>query len=234
MALHLSLQLLVSSLAVGTCYQKLSFDGATASSTYAVGSNPFEHAALHATTQSAGYWCSTASQAAGQVVTWTGFLDAQRSVSGITLSWAYSPGELKILVSTDGANFFEQQSWHRPARAEMAYEHTLMFSDPVDVRAVTLFMRTPQSWAYFGLNQVLLLAEPGPVMIVSGASTSAGDLCLVLAGRSVHERAAPIALKPCLSAIAAGDGADVFKFTPRDNVVHDGSKLCLTSANMNS
>ena len=222
------LLILCASFSSGLCHQQASFDAASASSTYT--GESFGHAAGQAIVPGAGYWCSSGAHTLGQVVTWTGMLDAQRSVSGINLNWAYAPGELKVLVSADGANFDEQQGWEQLTRGEMAYAHTVMFSAPVVVRAVALVMRLPRPWVYFGLNQAALLADPGPVMIVSGSSSVAGELCLVVAGAALSQDGAPIALKPCLSSIAAGDGADIFKFTPQGQVVNLASQMCVTLA----
>ena len=85
---------------------------------------------------------------------------------GLKIDWAYSPGEVKILTSSDGANFEEAKCWQSSTRAEVAYVETFMFDTPLNVKAVTISMRSPLSWGYFGINSVALLAEPGPYMLV--------------------------------------------------------------------
>ena len=96
------------------------------------------------------------------------------------MDWAYAPGEVKILTSSDGANFDEVQFWQSSARAEVAFEETLMFPTPQSVKAVTIAMRSPQSWGYFGINSVALLAEPGPFMLVRYAHESLVQVVLTV------------------------------------------------------
>ena len=110
--------------------------------------------------------CSAGSSGKMQTVTWTGVLNSRRSALGLKIDWAYSPGEVKILTSSDGANFEEAQCWKPSARAEVAYVESFMFDAPLNVKAVTISMRMPMSWGYFGINSVALLAEPGPYMLV--------------------------------------------------------------------
>lgn len=99
-------------------------------------------------------------------MTWTGVVNSRRLALGVKIDWAYSPGEVKILTSSDGANFEEAKCWQSSARAEVAYEESLMFDTPLNVKAVTIAMRSPLSWGYYGLNNVALIAEPGPFMLV--------------------------------------------------------------------
>lgn len=79
-----------------------------------------------------------------------------------------------------------------------------MFDSLRTVKAVTIVMRSPQSWGYFGINSVALIAQPGPFMLVSGITSPAGEQCLVTGASGVH-------LEPCLEAIAAGDGREVLQ-----------------------
>jgi hypothetical protein len=110
--------------------------------------------------------CSGGGHGKAQTVTWTGVLNSRRSALGLKIDWAYSPGEVKILTSSDGANFEEARCWQPSARAEVAYVESFMFDAPLNVKAVTISMRLPLSWGYFGINSVALLAEPGPYMLV--------------------------------------------------------------------
>ena len=144
---------------------------------------------------------------------------------GVKVDWAYAPGEVKILTSSDGANFEEAKCWQSSTRPEAAYEESFMFDSPRNIKAVSIAMQAPQSWGYFGINSVSLIAEPGPLMLVrkparwsgvlfgsqlfpwnsSGITSSAGEQCLV-AGQL------GLGLEPCLEAIAAGDGREVMQF----------------------
>ena len=93
-------------------------------------------------------------------------LHARRTGLGVKVDWAYSPGEVKVLTSSDGSNFEEAKCWQSSTRAEVAYAETIMFDAPLNVKAITISMRSPSSWAYFGINSVALLAKPGPFMLV--------------------------------------------------------------------
>ena len=55
--------------------------------------------------------CSSGGHGKAQTVTWTGILNSRRSALGLKIDWAYSPGEVKILTSSDGANFEEAKCW---------------------------------------------------------------------------------------------------------------------------
>ena len=49
--------------------------------------------------------CSAGGHGKAQTVTWTGVLNSRRSALGLKIDWAYGPGEVKILTSSDGATF---------------------------------------------------------------------------------------------------------------------------------
>ena len=159
-------------------------------------------------------------------VTWTGIANSRRKALGVKVDWAYAPGDVKILTSSDGANFEEAKCWQTNTRTEVAFEESFMFAAPRTVKAVTIAMRSPRSWGYFGINSATLIAEPGPFMLVrcvrphvflqlvsgsaafalpqSGITTLDGEQCLVVGSSGIH-------LEPCLEAIAAGDGREVLQ-----------------------
>jgi len=56
-----------------------------------------------------------------------------------------------------------------------------MFDTPLNVKAVTISMRSPLSWGYFGINSVALLAEPGPYMLVRFVFLASFFLLLLVA-----------------------------------------------------
>ena len=99
-------------------------------------------------------------------MTWTGVLNSRRVALGLKVDWAYAPGEVKVLTSSDGANFEEARCWQSSTRGEVAFEESFMFDAPRSVKAVSIAMRGPQSWGYFGINSAALVAEPGPFMLV--------------------------------------------------------------------
>lgn len=138
---------------------------------------------------------------------------------------AYGPGEFKVLTSGDGGNFEEAACWQVASRPEVSYEQSVLFDVPLNVKALTIVMRSPMPWSYFGISDVSLLVEPSfPSMLVGGAGSPGREEMCIIARGSVA------AMAPCLSAIAAGAGAEVFEFSNGGlrNVV---SKTCLTLAN---
>jgi len=212
---------LVSTAAVTQHYA--AFDAASASSTYSAGNlggSP-AFAAQQALSGGSGYWCSSGNQAAGQGATWTGTLHSRRVALGVKVDWAYSPGEVKVLTSSDGSNFEEAKCWQPSTRSEAAFEQTFMFDAPRNVKAVTMAMRSPQSWGYFGINSAVLIAEPGPLILVSGITSVVGEQCLVAS-------TAGLGLEPCLDAVAAGDGREVMQFDEDGQIVNMADGRCLT------
>jgi len=212
---------LVSTAAIAQ--QHVAFDAASASSTYSAGNlagSP-AFAAQQALSGGSGYWCSSGSHGAGQSVTWKGIVHSRRIALGVKVDWAYAPGEVKILTSSDGANFEEAKCWQSSTRPEAAYEESFMFDAPRNIKAVTIAMQAPQSWGYFGINSVSLIAVPGPVMLVSGITSAAGEQCVVAGGLG-------LGLEPCLEAIAAGDGREVMQFDEDGQIVNMADGSCLT------
>ena len=98
-------------------------------------------------------------------MTWTGSLNSRCVALGVKVNWAYASGEVKILASSDGANFEEVKCWQSSSRKEVAFDESFMFDEPRNVKAVTITMRSAQSWGYFGINSVALIAEPGTFML---------------------------------------------------------------------
>jgi len=168
MFLHLGFLGFVSVSIAARTQQLVAFDAASASSTYSAGNlagSP-AFAAQQALSGGSGYWCSSGSHAAGQSVTWKGIAHSRRVALGVKVDWAYAPGEVKILTSSDGANFEEAKCWQSSTRPEAAYEESFMFDAPRNIKAVSIVMQAPLSWGYFGINSVSLIAEPGPLMLV--------------------------------------------------------------------
>jgi len=219
--------LLFSGLALATegSQQYVAFDAASASSTHSAGNlagSP-AFAAQQALSAGSGYWCSSGSHAPGLSVTWTGVLNSRRGAIGLKVDWAYAPGQVKVLTSSDGANFEEARCWQSSTRSEVAYEESFMFDAPKTVKAVTIVMRSPQSWGYFGINSAALIAEPGPFMLASGITSAAGEQCLVTGASGVH-------LEPCLEAIAVGDGREVLQQDEDGRIVNLADGACLALA----
>ena len=101
---------------------------------------------------------------------WAGTLNSRHVALGLRLDWAYSPGEVRVLTSGDGANFEEALCWKSSTRAEVSFVEYLMFDGPAHVKAVMVAMRSPQKWGYYGINSATLVAEPGSFMLVRSSS----------------------------------------------------------------
>ena len=71
-----------------------------------------------------------------------------------------------LVFENPNSNFEEARCWQPATRAEVAYVESFLFDVPKNVKAVTISMRAPLSWGYFGINSVALLAEPGAYMLV--------------------------------------------------------------------
>ena len=137
---------------------------------------------------------------------------------------AYGPGEVKILASADGGNFEEVVPWRRSTKGDAAYVETFMFPEPRNVMAISVLMRNPQLWRFMGITNAALLVEPGPFMLVSGVPAPDGELCVVA-------RNGALEVQPCLAAIVAGDGAEVFSFGVGGELVSASSSACASLAN---
>jgi hypothetical protein len=190
---------------LGSTMQYAKFDSASASSVYNAGSD-FAFAASMATASGSGYWCSSGSHRAEQVVSWTGLLATRQTLLGISLSWAYSPNEFKVLTSPDGANFIENACWRPGGGQEVSYVEHVMFEKPIAVRAVAVVMRGPRAWGYFGLNSASAIVESGPAMLVSGSTSTSGELCVVTSAEK-------LSLNLCVDAIASGTGNEIFRIS---------------------
>ena len=137
---------------------------------------------------------------------------------------AYGPGEVKVLTSADGGNFEEVVPWRRSTRGDAAYVETFMFAEPRNAMAVSVLMRGPQRWRFMGITNVVLLVEPGPFMLVSGAPAPDGELCVVA-------RNGVLEVQPCVAAIVAGDGAEIFSFGVDGELVSAPSNACVSLSN---
>ena len=137
---------------------------------------------------------------------------------------AYGPGEVKVLASADGGNFEEVVPWRRSTKGDAAYVETLMFEEPRNVMAVSVLMRDPQRWRFMGITNAVLLVEPGPFMLVSGVPAPDGELCVVA-------RNGALEVQPCLAAIVAGDGAEIFNFGVDGELASASTNACASLAN---
>jgi len=193
-----------------------SFESALATSAFSSGAFP----ATDALAVGSGYWCSSGNHAPGERVTWTGIASVAQMTAGVTINWAYGPGDFRILTSADGANFVEAVGWRAAARPEVSYVETVMFDLPQNVEKLAVVMRSPKPWGFFGINDISALVQPGPSMLVSAGSAD-GELCIVADGET-------LAVRGCLDAMASGSGTEVFNFSPSSQLVSAVSGQCIS------
>ena len=58
------------------------------------------------------------------------------------------------------------------------------------------------------------------VVVFSGKTSASGELCVVVEDEAVFVDGAELAIAPCLSAIAAGDGREVFHWGEDGQIVN--------------
>ena len=141
-------------------------------------------------------------------------------ISVVIFVRAYGPGEIQILVSSDGGNFEEASSWRAASRSEVSYRETIIFERTQKVKAVSIVMKSPMPWGYFGLNDVTLLSSGEEAfMIIAGERSANSEQCLTASGTEVLT-------KSCLDSVAAFDGREIFKFQDK-RLLHVASGLCV-------
>ena len=77
--------------------QVVPFKAASATSTN-VGTDPAEFEAKKALDHGSGYWCSSGNHSKMDVVVWTGAFSRPQPISGLELTWNYSPEEVREIV----------------------------------------------------------------------------------------------------------------------------------------
>jgi hypothetical protein len=82
-----------------------------------------------------------------------------------------------------------------------------MFAAPMNIRAITIVMREPRAWNFYGLAAAALLVEPGPSMLVSGMTSSRDSRCVISSGGVLSSSS-------CVAAISSGDGREIFSWSP--------------------
>lgn len=196
-----------------------SFESAVATSAFPSGAFP----ANDALAVGSGYWCSSGNHASGEHVAWTGSASVAQTTIGVTINWAYGPGEFRILASADGKSFEEAAGWRAASRPDVSYAETIMFDTPQQVKILTVVMRSPKHSGFFGINDISALIQPGPSMLVSG-SVNGVELCIVTDGITLGVRG-------CLDAMASGSGEEIFNFSPMSQLVSAASGQCVIVSN---
>ena len=126
-------------------------------------------------------------------------------------------------MSSDGGNFEEASCWRAATRNEVAYRETIMFERVQNVKAVSIVMKSPMPWGYFGLNDVSLLTSGDEsFMVVSGERSNGDEQCLTVVDSK-------IAVDSCLHSLASLDAREVFRFQ-NQRLMHVASGLCVAAA----
>ena len=151
-------------------------------------------------------------------------LRGSNSAYSVFILRAYGPGEFKVLSSRDGGNYEEAACWRSTSRSEVSYEDTVMFDSVQTVKSLTIVMKAPMPWGYFGLNDVSLITSGGEsFMVISGATSVSGERCLTGDGGE-------LSVENCLDAVASGDGRDVFRFQG-EQIAHVATNSCISVIN---
>merc|ERR1719330_617875 len=99
----------------------------------------------------------------------------------------------------------------------------VMFDHPRRVKAVTVVMRSPMPWGFFGIKDVAAMVSLGQSMLIS-SSAAGEDLCLVADGDTVGVRG-------CLDAMADGSGVEIFSLNIASQLVSALTGQCITVTN---
>merc|ERR1719195_1109722 len=89
-----------------------------------------------------------------------------------------------------------------------------MFDVPRSLKTLSLVMRSPKAWGFFGINEISMLVSD---------SADAEELCLVSDNGAVG-------VDRCLDAIARGSGEDVFSLNGASQLVSATTGECVSLA----
>eukprot|EP00933_Yihiella_yeosuensis_P054006 TRINITY_DN52343_c0_g1_i1.p1 TRINITY_DN52343_c0_g1~~TRINITY_DN52343_c0_g1_i1.p1 ORF type:complete len:244 (-),score=42.83 TRINITY_DN52343_c0_g1_i1:97-789(-) len=135
-------------------------DESASSSTYTTNPNETDEtspfSAQQALTPGSGYWCSSGRHRTNQKVVWTGILHKRRPVTGLKISWAYAPGQVRVKSTADGMHWDVVVPWHEPKSREVSFEEQMIFDRPRNVMQFKVEMRHPRAWKFFGINQLTM------------------------------------------------------------------------------
>ncbi|SBT42642.1 LCCL domain-containing protein CCP2 [Plasmodium ovale wallikeri] len=201
------------------------FDNCEAGSTFSsIGDNGLpQYGAENALTRGSGYWCSEGKHNANDVVSWTGHLKNVRSINGIIIHWAYSPGEVSVLASFDGNEPFEEVVPYQTIESRVGnVVQNILFSHVIRAKSVRVNMRHPVH-EYFGINFANVLGSKDPTLrIQSGMTSLMQDLCLQI------DETEEVVLDGCITAMSYLDGRDLWKLNAKNQIYNPINNLCIT------
>ncbi|CDJ35564.1 F5/8 type C domain-containing protein, putative [Eimeria mitis] len=134
-----------------------------------------------------------------------------------------------VAASFDGAEPFQEVIPFQDVNsAGPQFNQVLTFGHPVQLKAIRLRMKNPQS-QFFGINLVQLLGGGFPIIrIQSGITSPHQDLCLQ------SDEQGDIVLDGCLTSAAAADERALWQFTERvlkENIVQEGGQVVAGDCN---
>ncbi|KAJ1610110.1 CpCCP2 [Cryptosporidium canis] len=174
------------------------------------------------------HWLSDGNAIKKDVVYFTGILAEPRTVSGIVINWASSPGEVRIDISRDGITFEQAVDWTTNRLSSKEFEQKLYFKEkPIRIRRVRIGMRNPVH-NFFGINFTGLLVVGAPVVqLTSGITSMTEEFCWQIENGDIYTKGAELVLGSCIEAVASGDSREIFEFNSKGQLFNPLSKLCV-------
>ncbi|SOV83222.1 LCCL domain-containing protein [Plasmodium reichenowi] len=201
------------------------FEFCEATSTFSsIGENGLpQYAAENALTRGSGYWCSEGKHNVNDVVSWIGHLKNVRSLNGIIIHWAYTPGEVSILASYDGNEPYEEVVPYQVLESRVGnVVQNIIFNHVIRAKSIKVNMRHAIH-DYFGINFTNVLGSRDPTLrIQSGMSSLTQDLCLQIDEKN------EVVLDGCITAISYLDGRDLWKLNSKNQIYNPINNLCIT------
>ncbi|GAW82528.1 LCCL domain-containing protein [Plasmodium gonderi] len=201
------------------------FENCNSTSTFpSIGENGIpQYGAENALTRGSGYWCSEGKHNSNEIVSWIGHLKNVRSLNGIIIHWAYSPGEISVLASYDGNDPYEEVVPYQviDSRGGNVVQN-IIFNHVVMAKSIKLNMRHPIH-EYFGINFVNVLGSRDPTLrIQSGMSSVVQDLCLQIDDTN------EVVLDGCITSMSYMDGRDLWKLNAKNQIYNPITNLCIS------
>ncbi|SCL96670.1 LCCL domain-containing protein [Plasmodium berghei] len=204
------------------------FDSCEAYSTFPnIGDNGLpQYGADNALTRGSGYWCSEGKHNPNDVISWIGHLKNVRSLNGVIIHWAYSPGEVSIMASYDGNDPYEEVVPYQAIESRAGnIIQNIIFNHVIRAKSIKINMRHPVH-EYFGINFVNVLGSRDPTLRIQGGMSSlTQDLCLQI------NETNDVVLGGCINSMSYLDGRDLWKLNSSNQIYNPINNLCMSLKN---
>ncbi|KFG31289.1 F5/8 type C domain-containing protein [Toxoplasma gondii p89] len=178
-----------------------------------------EFVAQRAIQPGTGYWSSAGGLPDDEQVTWTGYLATPGKIKGLRVRWQYAPGEVQVAISSNGVDYHVALPWRPAGSSEAAYDEDILFGHDEEAKVVVIGMRK-QIHGFYGINEAKPLGSGEPLMMIIGGITSpAGEMCLQVEAGKFSSEGSSVVIDSCTSALAAGDGRELWYSTPQMQLV---------------